>query len=115
MLGFLCDRHPISLFAQALAARPTVPIAELRRYVGRQVRVAGWLITGKVVQTKHGEPMEFLTFEDESGILETTFFPHAYRQFCDRLDHKRPFWLTGKVEEEYAAITLTVDGVEAVS
>ena len=115
VLGFLCDRHPISLFAQALAARPTVPIVDLRRYVGRHVRVAGWLITGKVIQTKHGEPMEFLTFEDESGILETTFFPNAYRQFCDRLDHTRPFWLTGKVEEEYGALTLTVDGVEAVT
>jgi DNA polymerase III alpha subunit len=45
--------------------------------VGRRVRLAAWLITGKVVHTRHGDPMEFLTFEDETGIVETTFFPGA--------------------------------------
>ena len=35
---------------------------------------------------KTGEPMEFLTFEDETGLVETTFFPQAYRRFCHLLD-----------------------------
>ena len=40
--------------------------------------LAGWLITGKVVKTKKGDPMKFLTFEDETGIVETVFFPKPY-------------------------------------
>ena len=72
----------------------------------------GWLITGKVVSTKTGDPMEFLTFEDETGIVETTFFPQAYRRFCHIIDRQRPYLLTGKVEEDWGALTLTVDRVE---
>ena len=72
------------------------------------------LITGKVVSTKHGDPMEFLTFEDETGLVETTFFPSSYRKFCYMLDRTRPYILYGKVEEEFGAVTLTVEKVEAI-
>jgi DNA polymerase-3 subunit alpha/error-prone DNA polymerase len=114
ILGFLCDRHPTALFADAIKSRPRVPIADLRQHIDRHVRVIGWLVAGKVVHTKHGDPMEFVTFEDETGILETTFFPEAYRRLCDRLDTTRPFWLSGRVQEEYGALTLTVDDVVQV-
>ena len=33
--------------------------------------------------------MEFLTFEDETGIVETTFFPQTYRRFCHIIDRQR--------------------------
>jgi DNA polymerase-3 subunit alpha/error-prone DNA polymerase len=114
VLGFLCDRHPMQLFATVLASRTRVHIAEVRKHLGHRICIAGWLVTGKVVHTKHGEPMEFLTFEDESGILETTFFPAAYHRLCDRLDQTRPFWLWGRLDEEYGAITLTVDEARPV-
>ncbi len=58
--------------------------------------------------------MEFLTFEDEGGIVETTFFPGAYNRFCHILDRNRPYVLYGKVEENWGAVTLTVDRVEAL-
>jgi DNA polymerase-3 subunit alpha/error-prone DNA polymerase len=58
--------------------------------------------------------MEFLTFEDETAIVETTFFPQVYRRFCHIIDRQRPYLLTGKVEEDWGAITLTVDKVEKI-
>ncbi len=113
-LGFLCDRHPLTLFEDVLKNRGIVKAVDIGRHVGRRVRVAGLLITGKVVSTKHGEPMEFLTFEDETGLVETTFFPEAYRRFCGLLDRRRPFILTGRVEEDFGVATLTVDTAAAV-
>jgi error-prone DNA polymerase len=115
VLGFLCDRHPMELFAQQLQKMRTVKAVDLSRFVGRQVRLAGWLITGKVVSTKTGDPMEFLTFEDETGIVETTFFPQAYRRFCHIIDRQRPYLLTGKVEQNWGALTLTVDKVDRIA
>ncbi len=112
VLGFLCDRHPMELFADKLQKRPTVKAVDLPRFIGRRITLAGWLITGKVVSTKRGDPMEFLTFEDESGIVETTFFPAAYRRFCHIIDRQRPYLLTGKVEEDWGALTLTVEKAE---
>jgi len=67
-----------------------------------------------VVETKQGEPMEFLTFEDETGLVETTFFPETYRRFCHRLDRERPYLLSGRVEQDWGAVTLTVEQVAAV-
>ena len=114
VLGFLCDRHPMELFADKLQRRRTIKAVDLPRAIGRKVCLAGWLITGKVVSTKTGDPMEFLTFEDETGIVETTFFPQAYRRFCHIIDRQRPYLLTGKVEADWGALTLTVESVETL-
>jgi len=101
----------MELYTDAVRQAGAVKAAELPRRVGRRIRFAGWLITGKVVETKQGEPMEFLTFEDETGLVETTFFPEVYRRFCHLLDRERPYLLSGKVEEDWGAVTLTVEQV----
>jgi DNA polymerase III alpha subunit len=113
-LGFLCNRHPMMLYADILKKLKTVKATNLHRFIGRHVRIAGLLITGKVVHTKHGDSMEFLTFEDDTGLIETVFFPKAYRRFCSILDRNRPFIIHGKVEEDFSAITMTVNQVEAL-
>ena len=114
VLGFLCDRHPMALYKKALKRIRSVKAVDLGRFVGRHIGFAGWLITGKKVRTRHGDTMEFLTFEDEGGIVETTFFPGEYNRFCHILDRNRPYVLYGKVEENWGAVTLTVDRVEAL-
>lgn len=111
ILGFLCDCHPMSLFEQPMKKLGTISSVELEQHIGRKVRVAGMLITGKVVNTKHGEPMEFLTFEDENGLMETTFFPKVYHRFCHILEKRRVYLLSGRVEEEFGAVTLNVDSI----
>lgn len=108
VLGFLRDRHPMTLYADAARRAGAVSARDLPQQVGRRVAFAGWLITGKVVHTKRGDPMEFLTFEDDTGIVETTFFPRAYERFCHLLDHGRPYLLQGLVEDNWGAATLTV-------
>jgi len=114
VLGFLCDRHPMTLYRAALRDRQTVRGRDLGRWLGRRVRFGGWFVTGKVVHTKHGDPMEFLTFEDETDVIETTFFPDVYRRFCHMLDWGRPYLLSGRVEADWGALTLTVDHVAAL-
>mgnify|MGYP000191631409 FL=1 len=111
VLGFLCDRHPITLYSDMLAARQTVKAIDMGGWQGSRVHFGGWFVAGKVVHTKQGDPMEFLTFEDETDIIETTFFPAVYRRFCHMLDWGRPYLLTGRVETDWGALTLTVDQV----
>jgi DNA polymerase-3 subunit alpha/error-prone DNA polymerase len=101
----------MTLFADDIAKTRSVKARDLRKHLNHRIPFAGWLITGKVVSTKTNEPMEFLTFEDETGIVETTFFPKAYDRFCHLMDSGRPFLLKGRVEENWGAITLTVDQV----
>jgi DNA polymerase-3 subunit alpha/error-prone DNA polymerase len=115
VLGFLCDRHPMALWADSVTRAGALKAVDVAGQVGRRVRFAGWLITGKVVATKHGEPMEFLTFEDETGIVETTFFPQAYRRFCHLLDRARPYLLSGTVQQDWGAVTLVVERAAPLS
>src|SRR6185503_8192252 len=94
-LGLLASRHPMTLYQRSLDAVPHVTASRLAEYVGRRVTLAGWLVTGKTVATKHGEAMEFMTFEDLTGLYETTFFPESYRKNAPFLNTRRPFWISG--------------------
>jgi len=85
--------------------------ADLHKHVGRRVTTVGWWVTGKIVTTKEDEPMEFISFEDTSALYETTFFPQTYARFCHMLNRSRPYVLSGLVEEDFGAVTLTVDTV----
>jgi error-prone DNA polymerase len=114
VLGFLCDRHPMTLYDHVLKNACVIKARKIPQFIKKQIRFAGWLITGKTVHTKHGDPMEFLTFEDDTGMVETTFFPEAYNRFCHILDCGRPYILTGTVDQDWGAVTLTVKKVENI-
>jgi DNA-directed DNA polymerase III PolC len=109
VLGFLCGSHPLCLLDRL--PQGLVKMAQLRDCIGRRIRCAAWLLTGKLVSTKSGEAMEFLTFEDETGLAETTFFPGTYRRYAHLLRSGRAYILSGIVEQDYGAITLTVERI----
>ena len=110
-LGFLASRHPLTLYGRQIAQVPTVRACDLSRHVGRTVHTVGWYVTGKVVNTRNHEQMEFISFEDTSALYETTFFPDVYRRFCTMLTHTRPYLLRGRVQAEFGAVTLTVEEI----
>jgi DNA-directed DNA polymerase III PolC len=120
VLGFLCSHHPLELLAQSCASRirhcrgKLVTVSGLANRIGQRVQLLLWLLTGKIVSTRTGEAMEFLTFEDQTGQLETTFFPQVYRDHAHLLCSGRGYLVSGLVEEDYGALTLTVSGLSPV-
>jgi len=112
-LGFILSVHPLRLFSETIAAngRRIMPANQLHQHVGRRMTLAAWTITGKEVITRNGDPMEFISFEDETAIFETTFFPKAYQRFCQILDMNRAYLLTGRVEEQHGTVSLNVADV----
>jgi error-prone DNA polymerase len=110
-LDFLISRHPLELYREPLSRLKHVRGADLHKHVGRRVTTVGWWVTGKVVTSKDDEPMEFISFEDTSALYETTFFPQTYGRFCHMLNRSRPYVLSGTVEEDFGALTLTVVSV----
>jgi DNA polymerase III alpha subunit len=66
------------------------------------------LTTAKPVHTAQDEPMEFATFDDGVGLIETVLFPDIYRSRGPVLFDQGPFLFRGKVEEEFGAITVTI-------
>ena len=109
VLGFLCDYHPLQLLERQ--GEELVKVTALAGRVGQRVQLAAWLITGKLVSTRTGQVMEFLTFEDETGQVETTIFPEVYQAHAHMLRSGRGYVLTGMVETDFAVLTLTVDKI----
>lgn len=116
VLGFLCACHPIILFDRYRRRLKTVRARDMENWPPLQsssarcrLRFLGWMITGKVVGTKQGETMQFLSFEDETGQVECTFFPRIYDRFCHLLHRKGPLLLEGYIDQEFGVSTLTVE------
>ncbi|WP_136523712.1 DNA polymerase III subunit alpha [Geomonas ferrireducens] len=110
-LGFLASRHPLSLYKAQWQRHRPIRAAELIKHSGKWVTMVGWWITTKMVEDKHGRPMEFVSFEDVTAIFDATFFPDVYARFCRKLSQRRPYLLKGVVEEEFGVATLRVKWV----
>lgn len=115
-LGFVLSVHPLEMFKPALSALPYPVIAasDWARYSGRRIWLWGWPITRKEVITKEGKPMEFVSFEDQSAIYETVFFPDAFKRFCQHLDADRAYLLYGRLVSEFDTPSLIVEQLRPV-
>ncbi len=112
LLGFSTDCHPMSLHQDDLRRFRLVSSADLSRHVGQAVLCAGMLTTAKPVHTAKDEPMQFATFDDGAGLVETVLFPEVHRTRSHVLFDPGPFIFRGKVEEEFGAVTVTVTHLE---
>jgi len=108
LFGFPLSCHPLELFKEVTARIPHILAKHLAQHVGEEVTVIGWLITEKIISTKKGEPMEFITLEDETGLYDATVFPNTYRRYCHLLVTNQAYVVTGLVEEQFSTVTLTV-------
>ncbi|HEU4698720.1 MAG TPA: DNA polymerase III subunit alpha [Gemmatimonadales bacterium] len=111
-LGFLTETHPMRLHARELARFRLCPSTALARHVGEVVLCAGLLTTAKPVHTLKDEPMEFATFDDGEGLIETVLFPQVFRERGHLLFDQGPFVFRGRVEEEFGAVTVTITHLE---
>lgn len=115
LFGFPLSGHPLELFKDVVAGLPYVPARDLPQHVGKEVSLLGWMVTEKIVSTKKGEPMEFVTFEDQTSLYDATFFPNTYRRYCHLLASDQAYLVTGLVEEQFATVTLTVKTLRPLS
>ena len=106
IFGFVMSTHPLNLFRKSLISLRHVHARDLFRYTDRYVTTVGWPVTEKVISTKKNGPMEFISFEDATGIYEAIFFPEVYRRFSSVLGQDRPYILKGKIEKNFGTISL---------
>ena len=110
LLGFVADVPMLSLF-RALLPPDAVRSIDLPRHKGRRVRVAGLVATGRFAYTEKGLEVQFITLEDEWGLMETTIFPGT----CRLIRHLAlgPYVAEGVVDEQFGVFSLTAERVAA--
>ena len=114
LYGFIVSMQPMCYWRKRIKDKNVIFAKELKDHIGKSVKVAGTLITAKTVPTKHNELMQFISFEDETAIFETVFFPKVYKRHALKLSHQKPYILHGKVASEFSVISLNVYDIEAV-
>jgi len=107
-LALPVSHHPLDLCRTAIANSGAVPAVSLDRWIGRNITLVGWWVTGKPIRTHEGRPMEFATFEDHSALFDATLFPAIYDRFCRLLAQPRPYLIKGVVEVEFGVVSLNV-------
>jgi DNA polymerase-3 subunit alpha len=112
ILGFPVTAHPMSLYENELREFGVVPAKDVTHYVGRTIRVAGWLVTTRRVTTANNEQMRFLTLEDLTDVLEIVLFPRTYNKCGALMQSFGPYLATGKVEDDNGHCTLTANHLE---
>jgi error-prone DNA polymerase len=113
--GFLISRHPLTLYRSLYQHLGMTPASEFKNKIGQRILAVGWCVTGKYAETSKGELMEFVSFEDESYIYETVFFPDAYRRYCHLLHIDLPYLLFGRLSDDLGAIALEIDRIKLLS
>ncbi len=106
LLGLSVGEHPMAALRPWLAERGIVDSAALPRRVGQRVRAAGVVAATRSTTTRKGEPMRFITLEDETGIFEVTLFPRTCRRYSRVVDTYGPYLVEGTVEDQYGALTV---------
>ena len=87
----------------------------------RTVLLLVWVITRKQVEAvqahdKNGTPltepkinsMAFITLEDDTGTIESTWFPEPYRRHGELSEKGQPFWITARVAVDHGETSLEV-------
>ncbi len=103
-----------ALYKKYLSIKSRIRCVDLKNYIGKDVLLFGLYVTGKRVRTKNDEPMSFVTFSDETGLIETVFFPPSYLAFRDLLSLEKAFLFVGRVEETLGSIQVNVSNLKVV-
>ena len=74
-----------------------ITTAELAARRGEKVRIAGLVAAARRLVTRGGRIMQFVTLEDEHGLVETVLFPEVYASLQDPVTTPGPFhrWRAG--------------------
>ena len=119
-LGYLVSAHPLELYREAIAEAAAakglslIEGKDLQEHLGERVRLVGWMVTAKPIHTVNDEVMEFISFEDTTALYEVTVFPRPYRRYASQLMTRGPFLLSGLVEEEWGAISVTLERLQVL-
>ena len=108
LLGFpLCS--PFKLLQTDF--RGEVQSLQLKNYIGRSVRMVGYLVTRKNVMTSNRKLMNFGTWLDTEGhYFDSTHFPPSLARYPFR--GKGCYLLTGKVVEDFEFPSIEVTKME---
>ena len=111
-LGLYLTGHPIDEYHKELNHLVSARIADLRAEKGKQT-VAGLVVAFRVMKTKRGDTMAFITLDDRTGRIECAVFADTYNEFRDKIVKDAMLVVEGQVSvDEYSGgLKMRIDKV----
>ncbi|MBW2608118.1 MAG: DNA polymerase III subunit alpha [Deltaproteobacteria bacterium] len=114
-LGFYISGHPLNRYEELLdkfTNANTLSINEMED--GGAVRIGGIIAGTKVIKTKRGDLMAFVTTEDMHGFVEVIVFSSVYSLISDQLFEDNPVIIEGKIQKDEQSVKILADTVVSV-
>ncbi|MFH2219413.1 MAG: DNA polymerase III subunit alpha [Pseudomonadota bacterium] len=111
-LGFYITGHPLARYQVLLDKFTNANTVSLKEKKDREaVRIGGIVRNCKIIKTKRGDLMAFVTMEDMHGSVEVTIFSSVYMSVSDLLAEDTPILVQGQVQMDDNAVKLLADRV----
>jgi DNA polymerase-3 subunit alpha len=111
-LGFYISGHPLTRFEAVLDKFTNANAVTLKELPdGGAVRIGGIVQATKVITTRKGDLMAFVTIEDMHGSVEATVFSRLYRTASDVLVEDHPILIEGQIQKDEQAVKIIADTV----
>lgn len=95
-LGIYLSEHPLDKYKEKTASmRPLHSVTE--KDEGKSITVAVVISAIKQINTRTGQPMQFITIEDTSGNIEAIVFPKVMEKYKDIIVLDQSVVIRGKV------------------
>lgn len=98
-LGLYLTGHPIDEYDEELKHLVSNRIVNLKPDRAKQ-KVAGLVVAFRVMKTKRGDKMAFVTLDDRTGRLETAVFADTYNEYKDKLIKDALLVIEGQVSND---------------
>jgi DNA polymerase-3 subunit alpha len=111
-LGFYLTGHPLTRHEELLdkfTNANAVSIKDLKD--GGIVRIGGLVQNTKIINTKRGDQMAFVTIEDMHGAVEVIVFSRVFTDTRDLLLVDRPVLVQGQVQKDEQSVKILADEV----
>jgi len=111
-IGFYISGHPLKRYEELLdkfTNANAISIKEIKN--GGAVRIGGLIRSTKVIKTKRGDLMAFVTIEDLHGAVEATVFSRVYTSVSDLLVEDNAIFIQGQVQKDEQSVKILVEKV----
>lgn len=116
VLGLYLSGHPMEAFQEDVRKLASFGVHELptRAEDGDEVRLLGLPSDVKVIKTRRGDRMAFVTLDDHLATVECTFFSEPWSRSQQALRSGEPVLVTGRVERDASAVKVLAQTAEVL-
>ena len=114
LLGLYVSEHPINYWRDKIKSRAVFPSQLSSDFIGQQVNVGGVITKIHKIITKSGQPMLFVTIEDNLKKIEIIVFPTKLTETANVWQDGQAVIVSGRLDNKDGQLKVLCDQVRKI-